>query len=229
MFKKKFLTTAILAAAILMTACGGNKSIKEGSTEAPIRIDSEESESETEEEEEVEPDEISEEDANSLLAEKLDGLGCSAIFDIETQVGDNDYYTYTVVDSNGDELDQMLAVDNISGEVYVYDMDADEVSDFKNFSLYNPEKDVKVSWEGSYKLEGMTVNLEPADDNSFEFTFTDEKGESVFGGVAEIDGNSASYEDDDVSLAFSFETDGSLKISNKGNINAYAGIYEPAN
>ena len=229
MFRKNLLMASLIAAMALMTPCGGENGDKK-ETDATITVgtDSSESENETEEEEEVDPEEISKEDANALLEEKLDGLGCSAIYDTETMVGDDYYYTYTVIDSEENEMDQMLAVNAVSGEVYVYDLDADKVSDFKNFKLYNPDKDAKVSWEGSYKLDEMTVSLEPGDDNSFEFNFKDADGKSVFAGVAQVSGNSASYKDDDVSLGFSFETDGSLKIANNGNINAYAGIYAPA-
>ncbi len=227
MFRKNLFMATLIAAMALMTACNGQKASKE-ETEATIMVDTGEAEDEIESEEPVEPDEISKEDANSLLEEKLDGLGCSAIFDTETMVDEDYYYTYTVLDSEENEMEQMLAVNAVSGEVYVYDLEKDEISDFKNFELYNPERDAEVSWEGSFKLDEMTVSLEPGDGNSFEFNFTDEDGKRVFAGVAAVSGNSASYEDDDVSLEFSFETDGSLKIANNGNINAYAGVYAPA-
>ena len=230
MIRKNILMPVLLAAVILMTACGGKKESGTASEsgETPIRVDVEESEETTEEEEEAEPEAISEEDANTLLTEKLDGLGVSAIYDSEAEVGEEAYYTYTVIDSQDNEMDQMLAVDEISGEIYVYDFEKEEISDFKTFSLYDPERDADVSWEGKYQLDDMTVNLDPGDGNSFEFTFKDETGENVFAGVASVDGKSASYEDDQISLTFSFETDGSLKIANNGNINEYAGIYTPA-
>ena len=227
MFRKNLFFASLLGLALLMTACGTKKEAKDDGEGTSIRIDVDDTEESDELTEETEPDEISEEDANHLLEEKLDGLGCSAIFDSETDIDENDYYTYTIIDSDDNELEQMLAVDAVSGEVYVYDMDEDKISDFKNFSLYNPEKDVEISWEGDFKLDDMTVSLEPADTNSFEFVFKDADGNNVFAGVAEISGNSAGYEDDDVSLTFSFEVDGSLKIANNGNINAYAGIYQP--
>ena len=118
----------------------------------------------------------------------------------------------------------MLAVDAVSGEVFTLDFDNDIISDFSNFELYDPESDTKVSWSGTYRLDNMTVTLDPADDSSFEFCFSKD-GKAELQGVAQVSENKADYEDDTVNLTFEFDKDGALRVVNNGNINSYAGIY----
>ncbi|SFK74599.1 hypothetical protein SAMN05216390_10387 [Lachnospiraceae bacterium KH1T2] len=222
---KKNVVIALMGAMLLsLSACGTTKNAT--STEASVSTEASAESEESTEEEEEEPDEIAQTDADALLSEKLDGLDCQAVFfDLEF-INEHDYYTYSIVNKDGDELDQMLAVDAVSGEVYVYDTDDEEIRDFSEFELYDPEKDVKVDWEGTYELDGMTVVLSPADDSSFEFKFT-KNDEKQLEGVAQVSDNKGEYSDDEVSLTFEFTKDGSLKISNKGNINEFAGIYVP--
>ncbi|MCR5778035.1 MAG: hypothetical protein K6G84_11560 [Lachnospiraceae bacterium] len=214
----------IILAAVLCTACLtlGACSGKKGNDAKESTAATETTEAVTEES--VEPAKISQDDADQLISEKLDGTNANAIYNNMDYADGMDIYTYTVVDADGNELDQMLAVDSVSGEVYVYDYDNEVLSDFSEFELYDPDSHANISWSGTFTLDKMTVTLDPADDNSFEFSFAND-GETEFQGVAQIDGNKASYEDDDVKLTFEFDKDGSLKVVNNGNINSYAGIY----
>lgn len=220
--KRTILAAVLCAACLTLGACSVNKGSAKTATDA---ASTEASTEETMEEESL-PTEISQGDADAIVAEKLEGTKANAIYNDLEDVNDKNYYTYSVVDADGNELDQMLAVDAVSGEVYAYDFDNEELADFSTFSLYNPQN-AEVSWSGTFTLDKMQVTLDPADDNAFEFEFTKD-GEVVNQGVAQVNGNKASYENDEVSLTFEFESDGSLKVEDSGNINSCAGIYAKA-
>ena len=189
------------------------------------------SETESAETEETEEEiiQIGQGDADAILAEKLDGTECQAVFNDFRDIGTEEYYTYTVVDSDNNELDQMLAVNAVSGDVVVYDLEADKISDYSTFEYYNEKKDADVNWEGDFYLEPRTVHLEPADDNSFEFTITkDGEEEPELAGIATADTEDrwqATYEDDKVSLIFE-RTKNGLEIRDKGDMSGFAAIYE---
>ncbi len=165
-----------------------------------------EEEPEEEEEEADELPEISPEDADVLIAEKLKGKPCSPNYNEIHEVDGRNYYTYTVLDANEEEMDQLLAVDAISGEVFVYDLDNNAVFDFSTFELYNSESDEAVSWEGSFVNGDSTLDIEPVEDDAFEFTL--KKGNNTRLGVANSKGREARYENGAESITFRRTADG---------------------
>ena len=229
MYKSKLRFLLLLAAvAVLFTACGkkNEKTAKSGSSSETAAESSRESDEEEYEEPEIE--EIDQNSADKYLSEKLDQLDCRAVFSEYTEVDGVDVYLYSVVNKKEEELDQMLAVNAVSGEVMVYDYDKDKLLPFDRFEYYVDDGQGEVSWDSKYYLDPRTVELLPADDNSFEFTIK-KNGDSKIEleGVASVDGskkNEAVYEDEKVSLTFVNKGD-TLEIRDNGNISGIAGIY----
>ncbi len=213
MKKKTLLISLILSMCAALYACAGSS--------APATADGGEQEIDDT------PVEISQKDADSLLAEKLDGLKVKAIFDSIETAGEDNYYTYTAVDSDNNELEQKLAVNTISGEIFVYLPNEKKLQGFETFSYYDKSRDEEVSWEGSFELGGRTVSLEPADTTSFEFEIS-KNGKTELAGVASGEGRKARYEDDKYSLTFERKGD-NLEITDSGNMSGFAGIYEIKN
>ena len=220
---KKIRILLILAAAgIMLAACGAKKEEKRQLPEIPTE------ETEEASEEEIEIEEIDQDAADKCLEEKLEGLGCHAIFSEYNEVDGVDVYLYSVVNNEDEELDQMLAVNAVSGEVMVYDNDKDKLLPFERFEYYEDKGDAPVNWDSAYYLDPRRVELMPADDRSFEFSITKEgEEEPELSGVAEVKADNtreAVYEDDSVSLTFVNKGD-TLEIRDNGNISGLAGIY----
>jgi len=225
--KLKFIL-ALTAAAVLFTACGIFDKTKTAGGDTSGAASESSEESEEEEYEAPEAEEIDQDSADKFLSEKLDELDCRAVFSEYSEVDGVDVYLYSVVNKKEVELDQMLAVNAVSGEVMVYDYDNDKLLPFERFEYYVDSGSGEVGWDSKYYLEPRTVELMPADDNSFEFTIK-KKGEEKpeLEGVAAVDPgkkNEAVYEDDKVSLTFLNKGD-TLEISDNGNISGLAGIY----
>ena len=165
--------------------------------------------------------EIGQADADALLGEALNGTDCKAVFEEKKVIGGNDFYLYSVKDSDNEAMQQMLAVNAQSGDVMVYDSSKDAVSDFSGFKYYNKSsvKNKDISWEGTFKLDNLSVKLSPADESSFEFTIT-EKNEAVVSGVAYVKDDTASWksEDGEESLKFTMADADTLQIIETGGI-----------
>ena len=206
----------------MLAACGAKKEEKRELPEIPAE------ETEEASEEEIEIEEIDQDAADKCLEEKLEGLGCHAIFSEYNEVDGVDVYLYSVVNNEDEELDQMLAVNAVSGEVMVYDNDKDKLLPFERFEYYEDKGDPPVNWDSAYYLDPRRVELMPADDRSFEFSITKEgEEEPELSGVAEVKADNtheALYEDDSVSLTFVNKGD-TLEIRDNGNISGLAGIY----
>ncbi len=222
--KKLKLLLVLMVMVVAVTAC--NRSQKDNDTpNSSSEIPTEE------EDDEIEFEEIGQETADEILENCLSDLKCRAIFSEYTDIDDISVYLYSVVDENNEELDQMLAVSAVSGEVMVYDTDNDRLLPYDRFKYYIDDGKSPASWDSSYYLSPRTVNLEPADDNSFEFSIIkDNKDEPELTGVAYVsqdDTHEAVYEneDEDVSLTFVNKGD-TLEIRDNGNISGVAGIYE---
>lgn len=184
-----------------------------------------------EEDDEIEFEEIEQETADEILENCLSDLKCRAIFSEYTDIDDISVYLYSVVDENNEELDQMLAVSAVSGEVMVYDTDNDRLLPYDRFKYYIDDGKSPASWDSSYYLSPRTVKLEPADDNSFEFSIIkDNKDEPELTGVAYVsqdDTHEAVYENEDENVSLTFVNKGdTLEIRDNGNISGVAGIYE---
>ena len=180
-------------------------------------------------EEEVDPSvpaEISQDDADQIVEDKIYDTDLKAVFSQMVTADDETWYSYRIVDSKGEDLNEYLAVNAVSGEVAVYDPEEGEIWDYSQFSHYDEEKDEPVSWDGSFALGKTEVSLYPADDNAFEFNIKTSNGDTLTG-VANVseEKNIGLYEDGELSLSFEMR-DGSLIISDNGNMSGYAGVYE---
>ena len=230
--KKLYLTMLILLLAVAVVGCGKKDKDKKktgDSVNGDISIADdrglekyEDSGEDREEEEEPEPvSEISREDADMLIEEKLSAKGCESVYSDISYIDEENYYTYSVLDPDGNEMDQMLAVNAVSGEIFVYDLDNNTVFDFSTFELYNSESDEPVSWEGSFKSGKMSLDLEPGGENSFEFTFS---GDKKLTGVANAQGRTAEYKDDSISLQF-IRNKAGIEVKDTGSESGFAGTY----
>ena len=232
--KKLYITILLVLLAVAVVGCGKkdkdkDKSKVEDSVEGDISIADEsdlERYEDSGQEEDAEPEEpiseISREDADILIGEKLADKGCEPVYSEVSFIDGENYYTYSVLNPEGDEMDQMLAVNAVSGQIFVYDLDNNTVFDFSTFELYNSESDAPVSWEGSFKSGNMSLSLEPGGETSFEFTFS---GDKELTGVAEAKGRTAEYKDDSISLQFIREKD-SLEVKDMGSTSGFAGVYK---
>lgn len=227
--KKLRIILLLAMVAVLATACGKGASKEDKAASEAASGSGMDEEDEDEEEEEIDFEEIDQDTADKILEEKLQDAGCRAIFSEYTDVDDVYCFLYSVVNDKQEELDQMLAVNAISGEVVVYDAENDKLLPYDRFELYQDDGKGPVSWDGKYYLTPRTVELMPADDNSFEFTITkDEEEKPRLEGVAAVNGDDtheATYEDEDISLTFVYKGD-TLEIRDNGNISGVAGIYE---
>ena len=229
MYRNRLRIIIILAAAaVLFSGCGKKKDNAAKNEKSPeASVESPEADDE-DDYEEPEIEEIDQDTADANLSEKLDELDCRAIFSEYKEVDGVDVYLYSVVNKKEEELDQMLAVNAVSGEVMVYDADNDRLLPFDRFEYYKDTGNAPVSWDSKYYLDPRTVELLPADDNSFEFKITkDGDTKPELEGVAGVESgkkNEAVYEDEKVSLTFVNKGD-TLEIRDNGNISGLAGIY----
>lgn len=152
------------------------------------------------------PDEytgISEEDAVVLVAEKIDTQTYKIKYDGGMkEVDGQKYYIYTISDSNG-SLEQKIAVENQSGELYCFSTD-ETIQPYSEFKLYNEAKDAECDWNGIFLRKdkngknNATLELAQGDINSFEFSITEgtKKGNGIEFGIGQIMGNTAVFEDE---------------------------------
>ena len=80
--------------------------------------------------------EISQEDADNLINEKLAGKICTPVFSEVAAIDGENYYTYTVLDENEEEMEQMLVVNAVSGEVFVYNIEENTIFDFNTIVMF---------------------------------------------------------------------------------------------
>ncbi|MCR4589689.1 MAG: hypothetical protein K5668_02620 [Lachnospiraceae bacterium] len=217
------ISILILAAVTVLTACGGEKKNDQG--EVLPKIDEESTEESVGEKPEV----IERDEALKALEEKLEGTGCRAVFSKKAEVDEVDCYLYSVVNNDGEEPEQMLAVNAVSGEVMVYDSESESLLPFDRFEYYKDDGKGPVSWDSVYYLAPFKVSLMPADDTSFEFSITkDGSKKAELTGVADVSSDSpkeAFYEDGNLSLTF-VNNGETLEIRDKGKKSGFAGKYE---
>ena len=220
---KSKLIFALLLMALMLSSCGGGKDKKDPAPGAEAPQIKEEVETE------AKPELIERKEADGYISAKLKDLGVRAVFSEETEVDEVDVFLYSVVNNEGEDTDQMLAVNAVSGEVMVYDPDKDKLLPFERFSYLTDKGSEPVSWDGEFYLAPRTLTLMPADDNSFEFTFAEDgKKETEVFGVAYVkgeDGRKAEYEEDGQKLTFIMGS-GSLEIKEEGKKSGLSGVYE---
>ncbi len=215
------LISLLLGLALMLSSCGGGKDKKPApGAEAPEEVEVEQ--------EEKKPQEIEEKEAAKILGEKLSSLGLKGEFSEFTEVDEVDVFLYSVVNNDGKESDEMLAVNAVSGEVMVYDPAKDKLLPYERFSMLKDKSSERVSWDGGFYLAPRTVTLMPADDNSFEFTITkDGSKEPEFFGVAYTgkEDREAEYEENGLKITFIMSGD-SLEIKEEGKKAGISGVYE---
>ncbi|MCR5488137.1 MAG: hypothetical protein K6F35_11560 [Lachnospiraceae bacterium] len=164
-------------------------------------------------------------DADILLGEALEGTGCKADFEGKKGIDSENYYIYTVKDSEGGNLSR-LAVNAASGDISVYDPEAEAVEDFSQFERYDQSAASagRVDWDGTYEQNGMTVSLLPSDESSFEFTIRGKDG-AEFIGVARSEGSEAEYQDEEETIRFVMGEEGALVLTETGSLHA-SGTYQ---
>ncbi|MCR4892799.1 MAG: hypothetical protein K5989_11540 [Lachnospiraceae bacterium] len=227
---KRRILIWIALTSLLLASCGEyNPSGQASGTAVTSANEAETSDRSLDEEEEEEVLlNIGQESADAIIQEKLAPTGCTGYYNEIYTVNGEDYYTYTVADSNEDEIDQMLAVNTVSGEVFVFDIDNETIADYSTFAFYDAERDEDVAWEGIFTQGDRELLLEPMDSHSFEFTIT-KGGKSELVGAAEASADEkrqAAYDDGKISLVFEMDKD-SLKIMDKGSgKSGYAGTYK---
>lgn len=186
MVKKHFqIVILTLALGLMLSACGKEK------TEEQINIENEEeigvfSDEEIKASEEGETGEetvevLSEADCKALVDEKLsDGL--EAEFYGNVASGDETFLIFSV-NKNGETLKQLLAVNDETGEVLLYDDLKSEFLPFSEFEYYNPAKDSDTDWNGQYLNESFTLSIEATDPGNFEYRIMKGKKE-IYQGFA---------------------------------------------
>ncbi|MCR5626778.1 MAG: hypothetical protein K6F99_05625 [Lachnospiraceae bacterium] len=219
----------------LAVACGKkNEEAAAGKTDEDIVIaenefgeeDGNSEDGEEEEDEDAYVVELSQEDADALVAEKTSPLNFTPVYNEQVVNDKNTYYTYTVLDENEEEIEQLLAVDAVSGEVSVYDLENDKILPYSDFKYYNAETDEVVDWNGTFKNGQISVTLLPADEVNFEFTF-EGGGVDKLVGVATLASNrKAVYEDEKVCLVFNMKGDTLTIIDGDDVKSGYAGEYK---
>lgn len=183
----------ITLAMVLLMGCSTKKAYESENTSESVQVDN--NKNDTDNDKLAGMDEKS---AAQLVSERLDTTKYSVEKEDEITVDSNSYYVFKILENNN-PLTMGVAVDKISGELYAYKQDK-TIAPYKEFTLYDESKDVQVNWEGTYKSDTATLDLMPADDNSFEFTLTNKESNTTISGVAQASGNEATYGEDGFTL-----------------------------
>ncbi len=149
---------------------------------------------------------IEQSDADTLLSEAIEGTGCMAVFDNTLEKNGEGYYLYEVTDSDGFVLDQQLAVNGKSGDIFVYLPKSGKIEDFENFEYFDSSslKDARIVWDGTFVLDKFRIELVAADESSFEFTVFS-KDEELISGMVRTEGNSGTWQSEDGQESISFK------------------------
>ena len=128
------------------------------------------------------------------------------VFENTLEKNGEGYYLYEVTDPDGFELDERLAVNGKSGDIFVYLPKNGEIEDFENFEYFDSSslKDKKIVWDGTFVLDKLTVELLAADESSFEFTISS-KDEELISGMVRTEGNSGTWKSEDGQESISFK------------------------
>lgn len=82
---------------------------------------------------------------------------------------ENSYYVF-LIKKDGTALSQKLAVNDVSGEIFVYDEDLNEFKDLSEFEYYSPANDESVDWNGTYINKDYVINIEMTDPGNFQYS-----------------------------------------------------------
>lgn len=204
---KKISVVFLITMSLLTVAgCNSQKAYDQDNTKESVQVDS------TKDEEKTLT--IDEKSAEQLVSERLDTTKYSVKKDTDVNVDGKDYYIFNVFEGDT-KLTMGVAVEKISGELFAYKEDK-TIAPYSEFTLYDASSDVEVSWEGTFKSENASLELAPADENSFEFTFTSKDGANSITGAAQVSGKEATYEEES-GYKITFTNDGTaITVSENG-------------
>lgn len=204
---KKITTVLLVTMSILTVAgCSSEKAYEQDNTKESVQVDS------TKDEEEILT--IDEKSAEQLVSERLDTTKYSVKKDTDVNLDGKDYYIFNVFEGDT-QLTMGVAVEKISGELFAYKEDK-TIAPYSEFTLYDESNDVTLDWEGTYNSETASLELAPADENSFEFTLTSKDGSKSITGVAQVAGTEAIYEEES-GYKITFTNDGTtITITENG-------------
>lgn len=209
MNKKIIMTLTVLITGAAITACG-NKPKLPDDPEGIVY-------------------EINQESADAIVEEKLEGTDCSFEAEDMLRTEDNNYYIYTVI-KDGDSLDEKLAVESVSGEISVYDEEAEAFYAYSEFSEYVPENDENVHWNGIYDSDGFALVINEEEPGSFVYEFYNtveeiESSEPAVTGYAYLDNYiKATSQLYDEELTITIHGD-EIEIESEEATSEYKGIY----
>lgn len=207
-----FITITILT----ITGCDSKNAYEGESTSESVQVDN------TKETDEL--IEIDEQSAKQLVSERLDTTKYSVEKEDEVTVDEVNYYVFKIL-QDGDQLSMGVAVNKVSGELSAYKEDK-TIAPYSEFTLYDENKDAQIDWEGTYSSEVSTLELMPADANSFEFILTSKEGNYSISGVAQANGKEAVYEEESgYKITFLNENNAITIDESETSDTAFQGIY----
>jgi hypothetical protein len=215
------LTTVLLVmmTIIAITGCSSKNAYDGESTSESVQVDNVKDSGEI--------IEIDENSAEQLVSERLDTTQYSVKKDSDLTVDDINYYIFNVFDGET-QLTMGVAVNKISGELFTYTEDK-TIAPYSEFTLYDESNDVTVQWDGTFYSDNTSLELLPADANSFEFTLINTSGTDTLTGVAQISGNEATFEDEDGYTIIFIKEDDTITLTESGtnsNNTEFQGIYQ---
>ena len=227
---KSFIFLYLIALALLASGCAKEETVEEIEEISDEDNGIEETEADAEigtgETGEAEIDVISEEDAKSLAVELLPEDGFSLEFYGSLSKDEKDYYIFEV-SKDGAALSQMLAVNDESGEVFVYDEKESVISSIDTFEFYDSKKDSSVNWSGVYRNENYEVSIDNTDPGNIEYSILKDR-KNVFVNAAYFkDYATAVSETDEYGIVTLELGDGVLTISAEKECE-FAGSYNIA-
>ncbi|MBE5960693.1 MAG: hypothetical protein E7256_04805 [Lachnospiraceae bacterium] len=169
-------------------------------------------------------------EAKMLIEEKLDMRKYAVTLLSDTlSIAGNHYYQF-VVSEQALAIEPTLIVNKYDGQITCLAADG-TITSYSSYPLYNPLTDAVCDWNGIYKRHvsesetNATLLMAQGDSTSFEFCIDAINSSLNIGqlyGIATIEGNTATFTDDQgFSLIFKMTDDG-LTILESG-LNIYAG------
>lgn len=168
---------------------------------------------------------LSQEDAQALIKEKLEGTDCKFEFSELAVVEEENYYLFNIMEK-GVYLEQMLAVSQENGEVLVYNDTDRTLEDYEEFKAYSPANDENIEWDGTYVMDDEVLVIDEEEPGSFSFHFYLPSFEEPISGYAYFENHTTgkgTYEDEELT----FVLDGyKLTVTSSDPGTAFDGEFE---
>lgn len=198
---KKALYTILIATCVLVTFVGCGKSSEMGKTSPNSISNVSDDMINGQMEEADDADALTEDDADALMEGCLKDTGCEAEYQYRIDDERGSFFIYYITKGE-DDLEQMLAVNAVSGEISVYNDLDDKFSEFESFSEYKEENDENISWIGVYGKDKYELIVDQEEPGSLVFSIFE--GDKVLtGGYVYMENNIKAVgkvEDDEYTL-----------------------------